>query len=253
MYEAAGVSPAERLAILENAHQSVAEHSDALSREVMLLTQLGRYDAAIELMSTNHFRRWEGLGNIHTTYVDAYLLRAAEHLRAGRFSDAINDYAAALEYPQNLEVAEPYQGGRGCEVYYLMGEAHRMAGDSAAAFGSYETAVKASRSSSLSALDYYQGMALRRLGRHQEAYRLFTALITHARARLESLQSGSSLEFFAKFGSRRSLSEERAEAYYLLGLGYLGLGDEASAQAMLYQAVENDPNHLWAKTHLASD
>jgi len=253
IYEAAGVSPTERLAMLENAHQTIAEHNDALSREVMLLTQHGRYDTAIDLMNTHHFRRWEGLGNIHTTYVDAHLLRAAEHLRAGRFSNAMNDYAAALEYPLNLEVAEPYQGGRECEVYYLMGEAQRRAGDSAAAITSYETAVTASRSSSRSALDFYQGMALRRLGRHQEAYRLFAELITHARSRLESLQSGSSLEFFAKFGSRRSPSEQRAEAYYLLGLGYLGQGDEASAQVMLYQAIENDPNHLWAKTHLASN
>ncbi|UCG84877.1 MAG: tetratricopeptide repeat protein, partial [Gemmatimonadota bacterium] len=252
MYEAAGFPAAERLAVLEAAHQTIADHNDALGRKVRILTELGRYDAAIELMTTHHFRRWEGLGNIHTTYVDAHLLRAADHLGAGRFSEAMADYAAALQYPRNLEVAVPYQGGRACEVHYLMGEAYRMAGDSAAAISSYETAATAPRSSDRSTLDYYQGMALRRLGRIEEAQQLFDALIAYARARLESLQAGSSLEFFAKFGSRRSLNEQRAEAYYLLGLGYLGKGDQASARTMMYQALEYDPNHMWARTHLAS-
>jgi tetratricopeptide (TPR) repeat protein len=251
MYEAGGLSPAERLGVLEQAHSTIANHNDALGREVVLLTLLGHYDTAIELMNNNHFRRWEGLGNIHTTYVDAHLLRAAERIRAGRFSDAMADYQAALQYPRNLEVGEPYQGGRGCEVHYLMGEAHRTSGDSAAAAASYKMAVTASRGSGRSALDYYQGMALRRLGRHQEAQHLFDALATYARGRLESLKAGSALEFFTKFGSRTSLNEQRAEAYYLLGLAYLGNGDQSSARAMLYQALEHNPNHLWARAHLA--
>ena len=94
-------------------------------------------------------------------------------------------------------------------------------------------------------------MALRRLGRHQEAQHLFDALATYARGRLESLKAGSALEFFTKFGSRTSLNEQRAEAYYLLGLAYLGNGDQSSARAMLYQALEHNPNHLWARAYLA--
>ncbi len=250
LYEAAGVSPSERLAVLEQAGETVVGHNDAFGRQVVLLAQLGRYDEAIELMRTHHFRRWEGLGNIHTTYIDAHLLRARQHLINGRFSDAIGDYESALEYPANLEVAEPYAGGREGQVYYLMGNAYAMAGDTTEALHHYELAATAKRPSGRSVLDYYQGMALRRLGRQEQAHQLFNALLGHARNRLTSLQTGSSLEFFTKFGSRRSLNEQRAAAYYLLGLGFLGNRDLLSARAMLYQTLEYDPNHLWAREQL---
>jgi tetratricopeptide (TPR) repeat protein len=247
LYEAGDVSAAERLAVLERHHQTIVGYSDAFAREVVLLTQLGRYDEAIEFMRTNHFRRWEGLGNIHTTFVDAHLLRAGERARAGRLREAISDYEAALEYPANLEVAEPYHGGRACEVYYLMGAAYDAAGDSDLAWEFYQKASTATRSRGRSALDYYQGMALRKLDRHEEAQRLFDALVIHARDRLRSLKGGSSLEFFTKFGSRRSPGEQQANAYYLLGLGYLGKGDRASARAAFSRALQHKPNHVWAR------
>jgi tetratricopeptide (TPR) repeat protein len=250
LYEAGGVSAAERLAVLERNHQTIAGHNDALSREVVLLTQLGRYDDAIELMRTHHFRRWEGLGNIHTTYVDAHLLRAAERARAGRLREAIDDYEAALEYPANLEVAEPYHGGRACEVYYLMGATYDAAGDTGLAREFYQKATSANRSPARSALDYYQGMALRELDRHEEAQQLFDGLIRHARDRLQSLQGSSSLEFFTKFGRRRSPKAQQANAYHLLGLGYLGKGDRAGARAAFSRALDGDPSHAWARIRL---
>jgi tetratricopeptide (TPR) repeat protein len=249
--EAAGLGPAERLAVLEQAGEVVLDHNDALGRQVVLLTQLGRYDEAIELMTRHHFRRWEGLGNIHTTYVDAHLLRARQHLSNGRYGDAIRDYESALEYPANLEVAEPYAGGRECQIYYLMGDAYAVTGDTAEALRHYELAATAKRPSGRSVLDYYEGMALRRLGRQKQAHWLFDALSEHARNRLTSLQAGSSLEFFTKFGSRRSLNEQRGAAYYLLGLGSLGNRDLVGARAMLYRTLEYDPNHLWAREQLA--
>jgi tetratricopeptide (TPR) repeat protein len=250
LYEAGDVSAAERLAALERHHETIAGHNDAFAREVVLLTQVGRYDEAIEFMRTNHFRRWEGLGNIHTTYVDAHLLRAGERARAGRLREAISDYEAALEYPANLEVAEPYHGGRACEVYYLMGVTYDAAGESGLAREFYRKAATGPRSSGRSALDYYQGMAIRQLGRDEEAQRLFDALIAHAQDRLRSLRGGSSLEFFTKFGSRRSQGQQQANAYYLLGLGYLGEADLASARAAFARALQHDPNHLWARARL---
>jgi tetratricopeptide (TPR) repeat protein len=202
-------------------------------------------------MQTHHFRRWEGLGNIHTTYVDAHLLRAQQHLVAGRFSKAIADYESALEYPINLEAAQPFGGGRECQVYYLMGQSYIAAGNRPEAMRYYELATTVKRPTSRSTLDYYQGMALLRLGRTREARQLFDKLTEYANLRLQTLQTGSSVEFFTKFGSRRSLSEQRAGAYYLLGLASLGNGDPSNGRAMLYQALQHDPNHLWARAQLA--
>ena len=250
LYEAGGVAAEQRLALLQENHETVVSHNDAFSREILLLTQLGRYDEAIEFMKTHHFRRWEGLGNIHTTYVDAHLLRAREHLEAGRYSDAIQDYQAALEYPENLEVAKPYGGGRECQAYYLLGTAYEAAGDAETARELYQRATTATRSPGHSALDYYQGSAYQKLGQDAVAQDLFAGLISYAAERLRSAQAGSSLEFFAKFGTRRSPSEQMADAYYLQGLGYLGQARRAQAREMFSEALSSNPNHLWARTEL---
>jgi tetratricopeptide (TPR) repeat protein len=250
LYEAGRVGAEERLALLERNHETIVGHNDAFSREVVLLTQLGRYDEAIDYMATHHFRRWEGLGNIHTTYVDAHLLRGRQRLGAGRYDAAIADYTAALEYPKNLEVARPYNGGRACEVDFLLGEAYEAAGDIEKAHEHYEAATTGPRPAGHSALDYYQGMAYRKLGREGEAAELFDGLVTYARERIASLGGGSSLEFFAKFGSRRSPDELMAAAYYLMGLGYLGAGNNPRATYAFSHALSLDPNHLWARYQL---
>jgi tetratricopeptide (TPR) repeat protein len=250
LYEAGGAGAEERLALLERNHETIAGHNDAFSREVVLLTQLGRYDEAIEHMATHHFRRWEGLGNIHTTYVDAHLLRGREHVEAGRYDAAIGDYEAALEYPQNLEVARPYNGGRACQINYLLGAAYEAAGDVEKARERYEEAATGARPAGRSALDYYQGMAYRKLGREAQARELFDGLVTYARQRIASLEGGSSLEFFAKFGSRRSPGEQMAAAYYLLGLGYLGSGNNPRATYAFSRALSLNQNHLWAQVQL---
>jgi tetratricopeptide (TPR) repeat protein len=250
LYEAGGADAEERLALLERNHETIEDHNDAFSREVVLLTQLGRYDEAIEHMATHHFRRWEGLGNIHTTYVDAHLLRGMEHVEGGRYAEAIADYEAALEYPANLEVARPYNGGRACQVNYLLGQAHEVASDPEQARAYYEEAATGTRPAGRSALDYYQGMAHRKLGRERQARQLFNGLVTHARSRISSLEGDSSLEFFAKFGTRRSPGEQMAAAYYLLGLGYLGSGNTPRATYAFSQALSLNRNHIWARAHL---
>jgi tetratricopeptide (TPR) repeat protein len=250
LYEAGRVGAEERLALLERNHDTIVGHNDAFSREVVLLTQLGRYDEAIDYMATHHFRRWEGLGNIHTTYVDAHLLRGRESFGAGRYDAAIADYTAALDYPKNLEVARPYNGGRACEVDFLLGETYEAAGDIEKAHEHYEAATTGPRPAGHSALDYYQGMAYRKLGREGEAAELFDGLVTYARERIASLRGGSSLEFFAKFGSRRSPDELMAAAYYLMGLGYLGAGNNPRATYAFSHALSLDPNHLWAPFQL---
>ena len=36
---------------------------------------IGHLDEAIAILEGHHFRKWEGVGNVHDTYVDAHLLR----------------------------------------------------------------------------------------------------------------------------------------------------------------------------------
>ena len=59
------------------------------------------------------------------------------------------------------------------------------------------------------------------------------------------------MDFFAKFGERQSVMVRRANAHYLLGLGYQGKGNLDEAKNEFKRALELNINHLGAKHHLA--
>jgi tetratricopeptide (TPR) repeat protein len=232
------------LALLEKNHQTIVTHNDALAREVLLLTQLGHYDKAIQFMKTHHFRRWEGLGNIHTSYVNAYLLRGQGHVKAERYEEALEDLGEALKYPDNLEVARSHHGGRDCQVYYFMATAYETSGNEGKAREFYEKSAAAKQRDGWTELRYYQGMALKKLGQKKKANENFAGLIDFAK---EQFKTTGKLEFFAKFGTRLSEDERLANLHYLTGLGYLGKGKSRKARAEFEKALKLNVNHLWAR------
>jgi tetratricopeptide (TPR) repeat protein len=246
LYEAGGVSPEKRLSLLDRHHETVLQRDDALSREIMLLVQLGKYDRAIDLLATHHFHVWEGGGRIHNVYVDAHLLKGHEHFTAGRFKLALRSFLAALEYPKNLEVGRPYRGGRAAQVYYFIGIVFEAMDDKEKAKEYYEDGV--AMEYGVSEMSYYQGLAFRRLSQEEKAKQIFKELIDFGKHRL---QAATSMDFFAKFGERQSTMRRRAQAHYLLGLGYLGRGKKDEARTQFKKSLEMNINHIWAKQQLA--
>lgn len=116
-YEQAGVSPEKRLALLQQHHRVVQQRDDALAAEIRLLILKGDYDRAIALLQNHHFRKIEGVGNIHNQWVDAFLLRGESRLSRKQYDQALSDFRQALEYPEHLEVGSDNREG---EVYYFL-------------------------------------------------------------------------------------------------------------------------------------
>lgn len=250
LYESAGISAEKRLALLEKNHETVLRRNDALSREVVLLVQVGRYDEALGILESHHFRRWEGVANVHGAYVDAHLLRGLGHLEAGRLEEAMADFGAAREYPTNLETARPYHGGRSPEANHLLATLQDARGEWEKARVGYELAVHAKQEGRWTQTRYWQALSLRALGRGEEADQILDGLIGFAEKRLEA---ASTTEFFAKFGRRRRREVRMAAAHYLRGLGYLGKGNPSEAAAEFDKALELNPNHLWARFHRSAN
>lgn len=246
--EEACVPPEVRLKVLRKHHDVVKNHNDPLSREVVLLVQLGFFDEAIEYLTTHHFRRWEGVGNVHGTFVNAHLLRGLDHLEAKRFDEAVRDFETALSWPENLEVPERYHGGRACQVNYWIGLTHEMRGHKERARKFYDKAAHGENApSGRSAWGYYRGLALRGIGHNKEADGLFDELI---RTGDRALEGKDGVSFFAKFGEKTRERNRLANAHYLMGLGFLGKGEEERAGKEFEEALSLNINHLWAKRHL---
>lgn len=248
LYEIGGVPVEKRLSLLEKNHETVAQRDDALSREIILYVQTGQYDKAINLLHTHHFHVWEGGGEIHDVYVDAHLLRGLRKLESGIYEEALKDFEVALEYPENLEVGRPYRGVRlrDPQVYYYMGTTYEALGKENDAKICYEKAVSAKVE--LSELSYYQGLSLMKLGRREEADKIFDDLISFARERIEK---GVGMDFFEKFGEKEFMQAQMAYYHYLLGLGYMGKGKLQEAKDNFKVALKLNPYHVWAKVHLS--
>ncbi len=246
MYEAGKMAPEKRLAVLEKNHALALASDELLSREISLLVRLGRYDRALELLRGHHFHTWEGGGEIHGVYAAACRQRGDSHLRRKDFKRALADFQAALEYPDNLEVGRPLDGGPACEAYYLIGMAYKGMGDKPKAAEYFEKALE--RRQPPSELLWAQGMSLRELGRDAEAAAAFKALLDAGNRQLNPDPENA---FFAKFGHRATREGTLADAHYLIGLGLTGQGDTAGAKVEFTKALELDLTHTGAAWQLA--
>lgn len=254
LYQRIGVSPQKRLALLEQNYETVAKRDDSLAREIALKVFAGEYDEAIRLLSGRKFSIWEG-GSLNVTdpWTDAHLLRGHQHLAAKRYDKALADYRTAVTYPENLPSESRGSAGREAEAAYWVGVAYEAMGDRANARKAWEQAAstpapQGRRGASFDGVrQYYQALALRKLGQTEKADALFRSLVEAATRQLQT-PARKSLG-----GSRRRLSarEQTTAAHYMAGLGYLGLNDKEKARLSMKQALESSPDHLGAKIALA--
>jgi tetratricopeptide (TPR) repeat protein len=242
LYEAGGVLPQKRLKLLEENHRTIIKRDDALSREITLCVQLQQYDRALELLAGRHFHTWEGGGEIHNVYVDAHLLRGQKNLKDKRYQEALKDFEAAFEYPENLEVGRPKRDRRTCQTYFFIGTAYEALDDTQKAKEYFEKS--ASIEVGQSEYGYYKGLALKKLGEEAQAERIFDELI-------ESAKPEPAETFFAKFGEKQAHNIRTANSHYIRGLGYLGKANQAKARAEFEEALKLNINHLWAGVYLS--
>jgi tetratricopeptide (TPR) repeat protein len=245
--ETAGVPPAQRLARLESHQQVVLERDDTLEQEIILLVELGHYDRALDYLTHHHFHAWEGGGEIHDVYAEAHLLKGRQEFGNKRYREALQDFEAALEYPENLEAGHPYRDPRDAEVYYFIGAAQEALGKAPQAHDFYEKS--AMEEVPVPEMRYYQALAFHQLGQDDQADAIYQALTKLGKEELEATPGD---DYFAKFGGKQGGAQRLAHAHYLLGLAALGQGKAAEAKRAFQQALREDTNHLGARTELAA-
>ena len=245
-YEAAGTAVEKRLDMLTRHHTAVVQRDDALTREIVLLTAAGESDRALDLLKTRRFRNWEGSSEIHNVYINACLRRGEQKARAGKAREALDDFEAALEYPENLEVGKARRSPRTAEIHYLIGTAQEVLGETEKAKTAFERAAGGRRDRASSESDHYRALAMRKLGRASEVTPLFEGLV---KAGEEHLARGEAADYFAKFGEKQAERVRQAHAHYLIGLGQLGLGRTEEARTAFAKALELHPAHLGAIRH----
>jgi len=219
----------KRANLLENAPSAVRQVQDIALAYAAMEVDRGNYRKALDLLMSRSFKPWEGGIAIRDVYVNATIGLGDEALATKQFATAAQAYAEALKYPQNLGVGAPIRF-REARTLYLMSEAYVAQGESGKAKELWEEII-AETPHLASENSYYQALALKKLGKGDEA----TAL-------LEQLISGRGLS-----GEEPASSGMQS---FLTGLGEAGKGNTSRARLAFKEALKTNPGLWRAKREL---
>jgi tetratricopeptide (TPR) repeat protein len=265
------ITPNRRFTFLCQHLPVVREREDLFLEYVTLLNFLGRHEEALSALLDRKFHPWEGgEGKVTGQYVLSLVEMAKRLLsRAGTSRRATADAASAEKAVLLLERAQHYppnlgegklHGAQENHIFYWLGVAYHRIGRGASAKAAWEKAAAGLKTPTLAVyyndqspdMIFFQGLALKRLGRQVAARERFSTLVkfgqTHLKDHVEIDYFAVSLPEFMVFEDDL---ERRNEIHcrYLMGLGYLGLGRSTAARRQLRRVSELDPAHLGVRLH----
>ena len=251
-----------RLTLLEK-HPEATEYRDDLYLErVTLYNQLGNHTRAQELIAKRKFHPWEGgEGKVVGQFLLCHLELAKVAIVGGRFSEALTLLEQAQDYPHNLGEGKLY-GTRENDIHYLTGCVYECLGNAAKANEYFRKAAQGD-SEPVQAIFYndqqpdkilYQGLALKKLSKNNDAETIFRRLLDFGKAHLND---HIRIDYFAVslpdllvFDQDLDL-KNRIHCHYMMGLGYLGMGNSHTvmAEKQFNTVLSLDINHQGAMVH----
>jgi tetratricopeptide (TPR) repeat protein len=247
-----GETPQRRLAGLE-ANRALVERRDNLSVELATLyNNVGRAESALSILSGRQFQPWEGgEGMVLSQYIRANLLLGQKSLRSREAGQALRSFTAAANPPESLgEARHPLMNVSAID--YWLGVAYAESGSTAEAEHHWERAASAEgdfrdmKVQSISDMTYWSALALRRLGREQEAQALLRQIDEHA-TWLEA--QTPRIDYFATSLPAMLLFEDdlkqrqTIDASFLKAQAKLGFGQKEEGLALLQDILRKDRSH----------
>ncbi len=261
----------QRLDFLQQHAELVGRRDDLVLEEITLLNQTGRYEEAMQKLDAHTFHPWEGgEGKVPAQYQICRVELAKQAIAAKNYEKAVKLLGECLEYPHHLGEGKLY-GAQENDFYYLLGiayEAMAEADSSAqcselktkavtcfkqATKGPQEPAAAMYYNDAKPDKIFYQGLALYKLGRDDEAHGRFYKLINYGKQHVFEKQV---MDYFAVSLPDLLIWEKSAEqgtseldtknvihCKYMLALGYYGMGDTQRAERFLSEVEALDNNH----------
>ena len=254
LYKRLHKSHQERLAFLQQYPNLIARRDDLVLEEITLLNQLGRYEEAMHKLDAHQFHPWEGgEGKVSGQYQLCRVELAKDCLQHQEPEKAITLLEQCLEYPHHLGEGKLY-GAQENDFYYFLGLAYEQIGrmDTARKYwglatkGPQEPAAAMYYNDAKPDKIFYQGLALLKLGREDEAHGRFYKLINYGKQHVFEHQT---MDYFAVSLPDLLIwddsldTKNQIHCKYMLALGYYGMGDKAKALKYLEEVEALDNNH----------
>ena len=234
LYKRMNYATEVRLANLEKYPDLVADRDDLYLERITLFNQLGQYEKAFELIMKRKFHPWEGgEGKVTGQYVLSLTEMAKQAIQNQEYEKAIDLLSKAQVYPENLGEGKLY-GAQENAIFFWLGNAYSGMGETEIACRYWEMA-SSGISEPVPAIFYndqhpdsifYQGLALIKLGKTEEAKARFNKLIDFGKAHLND---EFKLDYFAvslpdlQIWDDDLTKRNRQNCLNLIALGELGL------------------------------
>jgi tetratricopeptide (TPR) repeat protein len=255
LYKITGRGFKERLALLDN--KLVEERDDLYLERVTLYNNLGRFEEAKASLAARKFHPWEGgEGKVVGQYILCHTELAKKAIEQKEFLLAVDLLNAVAQYPDNLGEGKLY-GAQENDLHYLLACAYEGLQEYKKAQALLLAATQGI-SEPVQAIYYndpqpdkivYQALAWQKLGEPEKAREIFQRFIRFGEAHMHdkvfidyfAVSLPDMLVFDLDINLRNTI-----HCKYLVGLGYLGLGDETQGRKYLDEVILSDVNHQGA-------
>lgn len=254
LYKRIRRSHTERLAFLEKYSELVSQRDDLILEKITLLNQVGEHEKAKALLDAHIFHPWEGgEGKVSGQYQFARVELAKKALAAADYHEAIALLKECLEYPHHLGEGKLY-GAQENDFYYFLGCAYEGLGETRKAVecwkqaivGPIEPAAAMYYNDAKPDKIFYQGLALLKLDRMDEANGRFYKLLSYGE---KHLFDKIKMDYFAVSLPDLLIWEDDLamrnviHCKYMMALGYWGLDLKKKSLWLLDEVERLDINH----------
>jgi tetratricopeptide (TPR) repeat protein len=260
LYKKRGKPLAEQRRVMEAHYHLVKSRDDLLVLYGEVLNGLREYEKTINVLMEHRFHPWEGgEGKVPALHIEARIGLAKRMIQAEHYAEAVTELEKALVYHENFGEGK-LPGAQENNIYYYLGLALKPLDPAR----SKDCFIKASSglSEPVGAMYYndqpphtiyYQGLALRALADEDGARSRFNKLVDYGERNVYRKQVmdyfAVSLPDFLVFDV--DLDEKnKIHCYYMMALGYMGLGESGKALEAFNNVLRHAPNHYGAQSHL---
>ncbi len=261
LYKRLKIPPLDRLNFLQANKMLVEQRDDLYLEVVSLLTYLGEFKYALQLIQNRKFHPWEGgEGKVPYHYTTINIELAKECLENMQCEKSLQFLESSRKYPPNLGEGKLY-GAQENDCFYWMGCTYEALNlmDKAEHYWDLASVGDSNPSEAIYYNDqqpdkiFYKGLALQKLGRKTEAKGCFEQLFNYGKAHLYDKKN---LDYFAISYPDFSVWDDDLSlrnyihCNYMIGLAEFGFNNTSNALHAFEEVLKNDLYHIPAKIHL---
>ncbi len=242
LYKILNYSADERLKIMEENESLLKSRDDLYTEYITLLNCTGRSVEALECIESHIFHPWEGgEGKITAQYKNALM-------NISKTSENAEELLLkALVFPHNLGEGKLF-GTMDNDIHYLLGKVTGKKGYfEKATLGGDSLGNALYYNDQPPEMYFYRALAFKELGEIEKANAMFNNLIEYG---TEHMNDSIKIDYFAVslpdfliFDADLNI-KNFVNCSYLSALGYIGLGKEEKAKALIENAYSKDKSHI---------